>query len=96
MTDFVKHSKDKPRFSLIPLDTLQAVIRVLEHGAAKYGSDNWKKCKDPFEYYDACMRHIMKFVSGEKIDGGEKGSGESHLANAICCLMIWNELEGGE
>ena len=90
MTDFVKHDQQKPRFSLIPLNTLQAVIRVMELGAAKYGADNWKKCTEPIRYYDAAMRHITAFAGGERLDDESK---ESHLAHAICCLMICNELE---
>jgi len=90
MTDFVKHDQKKPRFSLLPLDTLQSVIRVMELGAAKYGADNWHKCTEPKRYYDAAMRHILAFAGGEAMDDE---SGESHLAHAICCLMFWNELE---
>ena len=88
---FVKHDEQKPRFSLIPVDTLQAVIRVLELGAKKYGANNWQKCKEPKRYYDAAQRHLLAYASGETRDDE---SGESHLAHAICCVMFLSELEG--
>ena len=49
-----KHDQSKPRFSLIPVGTLNAVIRVLEFGASKYAENNWQTVPDARRrYYDA-------------------------------------------
>ena len=81
-----KHDQSKPRFSLIPLAPLQDVIAVLEFGARKYGTDNWKHVENPKQrYLDAFMRHTMAYMSGELID---PESGLPHLAHAQCCLLF--------
>lgn len=87
ISEGIKNDKDKPRFSLLPLSELNQVIGVLEFGAKKYAPDNWKKV--PFSedrYFDAAMRHILAFRSGERLD---KESGKNHLAHAVCCLLFW-------
>ena len=90
-TVFVKHDQQKPRFSLIPPDTIKGVMAVLEHGAAKYDADNWCKCTEPIRYYDAAMRHILAWKCGEKLD---TESGLPHLHHALCCLIFLSELDG--
>ena len=81
-----KHDQSKPRFSLIPVGTLNAVIRVLEFGAIKYEENGWQTVPDARRrYYDAMHRHIDAWWQGEKKD---KETGESHLAHAVCCALF--------
>lgn len=81
-----KHDQSKPRHSILPSATLSHVIAVLEFGAGKYGVDNWQQVQNPrTRYYDACMRHIDSWWSGEIND---IESGKHHLAHAICCLLF--------
>ena len=81
-----KHDQSKPRFSLIPNGTLNAVIRVLEFGATKYQAYGWKHVPDAkTRYYDAMQRHIDAWWQGEKKD---RETGESHLAHAVCCTLF--------
>lgn len=81
-----KYDSEKMRFSLIPLAELQDVNKVLEFGAKKYGADNWKKVDNAQErYFNAAMRHILAWQSGELLDDE---SGLPHLAHAQCCLMF--------
>lgn len=81
-----KHDQNKPRYSLLPSATLNHVIAVLEFGADKYGVDNWQQVQNlRTRYYDACMRHIDSWWSGEIND---IESGKHHLAHAICCLLF--------
>jgi len=93
MPEFVKNDSDKLRWSLLPLEPIQDIIRVLMHGSKKYSDDNWKLCKDPNRYYDACVRHISAWRLGESCD---KETGYSHLAHAGCCIlfMLWFEIKG--
>lgn len=95
MIQGVKYDGQKPRFSLIPSETIREVIKALEFGAKKYSVDNWKRVAGArTRYYDAAWRHIDKWWGGEAYDNGDGGSGCHHLANAICCLifLLWFEL----
>ena len=84
--DFVKKDYGKLQWSLLPFEELKDVVKVLMRGAEKYSPDNWKKCDNVTRYKDALMRHVIAYVSGEKIDSE---FGLSHLAHAVCnCLFL--------
>ncbi|ARF50020.1 dATP/dGTP diphosphohydrolase domain-containing protein [Pantoea stewartii] len=88
-----KHDAGKWRFSLLPLCAIRSVIEVLEFGAKKYAPDNWKTVPDArTRYFDATIRHVAAWWSGEKSDSE---SGLPHLAHAICCLLflLWLDEE---
>jgi hypothetical protein len=94
-----KDDQGKPPLSLIPRTALWAEARVMAHGADKYGRDNWRGGMSWSRLIDAALRHITAFADGEDIDNGEGGTGESHLANARCCLAFlieYMEYELGE
>lgn len=80
----MKFDTDKPKWSLLPLGVVAAVVRVLTFGAKKYAPDNWKKI-DPERYYDALFRHVEARRNGERLDPETQ---EHHYAHAICCLMF--------
>jgi hypothetical protein len=82
----VKHDKGKPRMSLVPLECLESVIRVLEFGAEEYSVDNWKTVPGARDrYYDAVHRHMNEWRKGVLID---PKSGEPHLSHAISSLLF--------
>jgi len=87
---YKKHDKGKLRWRLFPFEILTEVVEIFDFGAEKYGVDNWKKCDDWDRYFDAMMRHIMSWRSGEKSD---PESGKHHLSHAVCCaiFLIWSE-----
>ncbi|WP_018694345.1 dATP/dGTP diphosphohydrolase domain-containing protein [Algicola sagamiensis] len=79
---------------LVPVKSMNEVIRVLMFGAKKYAPDNWQKITDPKQrYFNACLRHVNQWREGETLD---KESGRHHLAHAVCCLLfvLWFELRG--
>ena len=89
-TEGVKDSKGKIRWSLLPFEALEPVVRVLNYGAiTKYQFDNWKKVPNKSAYLDAIIRHWVKYRNGEEFDSE---SGESHLANLACdvLFLIWD------
>jgi hypothetical protein len=96
MTEGKKYDMYKPRWSLLPTNTVVQVVNVLEYGANKYGAENWKHVGNArTRYYDAAMRHMESWWKGETLD---EESGENHLAHAMCCLMflMWfDDLELG-
>ena len=82
----IKYDGSKLRYSLLPLDSLQEVVKVLEFGAKKYAPDNWKHVDNAeARYWDAAMRHIVAYKLEDKADSE---TGLSHLAHAICCLLF--------
>lgn len=87
----LKYDSDKLRWDLLPIDTIEDVVKILTFGANKYGPDNWQGL-DNFEdrYYGALMRHITAWRKGEKMD---EESGLSHLAHAMCNLvfLLWKD-----
>lgn len=91
-----KADKQKPRASLLPLGILYQVIAVLEFGARRYAVDNWQHVPDARRrYYDAALRHIEAWWTGEQSD---PESGQHHLAHACACLMflMWFDGRGGD
>jgi hypothetical protein len=81
-----KHDAGKPRFSLLPIGAVRSVVKVLEFGAAKYAPDAWQGVPDARRrYYDAAMRHLDAYWSGERDDSE---SGLPHLAHAACCVLF--------
>lgn len=88
-----KDDLNKRRYSLLPTNTINQVIDVLEYGASdKYEVDNWQKIPDArTRFYNAAMRHIDAWWNGELLDldkGEIKGSQLPHLAHAVCCLLF--------
>lgn len=86
-----KNDAEKTRWDLLPIKSIEAVVRVLQHGAKKYGSDdNWKRVPDAKRrYYAAALRHLFSWWCGEKAD---PETGESHLAHLICCALFLMEI----
>lgn len=68
---------------------LDDVARAFEHGAAKYGVNNWRGIewteKAALEYRSAMLRHLFADAIGERLD---PDSGVSHRAHACASAMI--------
>ena len=65
---FKKFDSGKPRWSLFPIDALQAILKVLTFGAEKYEPNNWCRGCDWSRYYNAAMRHLTDWWF--KVDRG--------------------------
>lgn len=68
---------------------LDDVARAFEHGATKYGVNNWRGIewteKAALEYRSAMLRHLFADAIGERLD---PDSGVSHRAHACASAMI--------
>lgn len=84
-----KHDQEKIRWSLLPWDSVELMVKGLMYGSKKYGDYNWKNVPDSRNrYFAALMRHMLAWFRGEELD---KESGLSHLAHAGCCLLFLME-----
>jgi hypothetical protein len=81
----VKADQGKLQWCLLPLKYLRGVVRVLMKGAAKYSPHNWRAGMPWSQTYNAALRHLDAFWSGEDVD---PETGESHLDHALCCLLF--------
>lgn len=86
MNEGKKDDDGKLRWSLMPYDQLETILKVLEFGTDKYGIDNWKKvyAAKP-RYLNAAMRHLVARMKGHIND---EESGLPHLAHCVCCLLF--------
>lgn len=85
---------NKPRWELLPLPTLEEVVKVYTMGARKYGENTWQNLPDGMARYKAAMlRHLVAYDRGERKDAESGLSPLAHVAwNAIAMLYI--ELQG--
>jgi hypothetical protein len=87
----MKFDTDKRDFTLLPWDSVEQIVQVLEFGAQKYSRDNWRYVEDAkHRYTKAALRHMVAYTKGE-IDDPE--SGMPHLAHLGCCLLFLMELD---
>lgn len=86
-----KSDAGKPDYSLLPMNALESMVKVLTFGANKYSRDNWRDVESAdTRYFSAAMRHLVEHQRGLKND---IESGYPHLAHAACCLFFLLEIE---
>jgi len=86
-----RHNEGKVPLSLLPLDCLEQVARVLNYGSRKYTRDNWRKGQTRDQIADSMLRHLAAQQRGEvrDLESGELHS--AHIAtNAL--FLIWEDL----
>lgn len=81
----VKHDKEKPDLSMVPMEYVSAAARAFQFGATKYQKDNWRQGLQWNRLVAALLRHIYQF--NEVVEKDEE-SGLSHLDHAAACLAM--------
>lgn len=72
----------KPHPSYVPVEIIEAVMRVREYGTQKYHDpDNWK-IVEPERYHDAMLRHVLACWNDPYAVDTE--SGLMHLEHIAC------------
>lgn len=71
--------RGKGRYDLLPMFALDAVAKLMEAGAEKYGDRNWEQGIPNSSFVDSAFRHLNKFVR-EEYD-------EPHLVQAAWNLL---------
>lgn len=83
----VRDDADKRDWSLMPWEAVEEINKVLEFGAKKYSSQNWRNGSG-FSWtrvLSSLMRHTFAWARGEDLD---KESGLSHLAHMGCNVLF--------
>lgn len=91
----IRYNQGKIKWSLMDMDALEPMIRVLEFGASKYSKYNWKKGLPVSEILDSMLRHIQAIMRKEDIDEESNLPHVGHiLANAMfLSYMLKNKPE---
>lgn len=80
-----RYNTGKPDYSLIPFHLLEETAHVFTYGKQKYAAWNWAKGMQWTVPFSCLMRHMFAWFRGERND---QESGYSHLAHAMCNLLM--------
>lgn len=83
----VKFDSGKLDWSLMPLDSVEEILKVLEFGKKKYAAWNWSS-NGGFVYsrvFNSLLRHLFAWFRGEDND---PETNLSHLAHAGCNILF--------
>ena len=81
-----RFGKAKPSMANVPPVALVHLMMAHADGVKKYGQMNWRDTNVPATiYYDAAMRHLMKWLDGQELDAD---SGVHHLGHVMACCAI--------
>lgn len=85
----------KLRWELLPLQTLEEIVKIYTFGADKYGPNTWQNLENGYERYKAALlRHLVSYEKGETYDEESGIHALAHMAwNAIAMLYIAIERE---
>lgn len=86
-TEAIKFDSGKPDWSLVPFESLEGMVRVLEFGAKKYAGWNWTT-GGGFKWtrvIGSSLRHLFAFARGEDND---PESGLSHIYHVQCNMLF--------
>jgi hypothetical protein len=92
----LKYDNGKIDYSLLPLEPIEGLGKVLTFGSQKYEANSWQQVKPKSRYYSAMMRHIIAHLKWEE-EGNtglmlDEESGLPHLDHALCNLVFFREL----
>lgn len=80
-----RYDQDKLDWSLVPMQHLEGMVRVLMFGTKKYAPHNWRKGFPPSRITNSLQRHLNAFNTGEDID---PESGLPHTAHILCNALF--------
>lgn len=80
-----KYDGGKLRYDLLPWESVDEVVKVLNYGAAKYSPNNWRGGFEWGRVFAAATRHLKAWWLGEDLD---PESGLHHLAHCSCDILF--------
>lgn len=89
----LRYNEGKNRLELLPTEWNWALGLVMTRGAIKYATRNWERGMAWSTMVGCTLRHVFKFVAGERYD---PESGCHHLAHAAwnCLGLMSYDLRG--
>ena len=81
----VKHDAEKLPMDLLDPLALEGLAAVLQFGARKYASHNWRGGISYSRLFAALLRHTFAILRGQYID---EESGLPHVDHIGCCWMF--------
>lgn len=87
LKEAIKFDANKSDWSMMPWDSVEEILKVLEFGKQKYSAWNWAQ-GEGFKYsriFNSLLRHMFAWFRGEDSD---PESGLSHLAHAGCNILF--------
>lgn len=81
----VKNDQDKLPLDLLDPVALEGLAAVLQFGAKKYASHNWRGGINWARLLAALLRHTFAILRGEVVD---PESGLPHIDHVGCCWMF--------
>ena len=92
-SEAARFDEGKIRHDLMPPWSLDQIAKVYTYGTIKYDDDNWWKGMPWKKVIGPMLRHIWKWLRGEKLDDE---SGLHHLAHAAWqCLALMEYEKNG-
>lgn len=89
-TGGIRHDQDKLNWSLVPMEHLEGMVRVLMFGAKKYDAHNWRKGLTYSRITNSLQRHLNAFNAGETLD---PESNLPHTAHILCNALFLAGME---
>ena len=81
----------KGRFDLLPCHAVTRLAQLFENGAVKYGDDNWRKGMPLNRYLDSALRHLIKFMDGQR----DEDHATAVIWNMMCLVESQKIIEDG-
>lgn len=86
-TTAIKFDEGKRDWSLLPWESIEEILKVLEFGATKYSA--WNFCSngglEHQRVLNASFRHLIAYQKGEDLD---PETGLSHLSHLGCNILF--------
>jgi len=80
-----RNDQDKLDWSLVPMEHIEGMVRVLEFGKIKYAAHNWRKGLKYSRITNSLQRHLNAFQQGEEND---PESGLPHVDHILCNALF--------
>jgi 5'(3')-deoxyribonucleotidase len=84
-TTAVKYDQGKLEWDLLPFEVIKDIVWIFMYGKNKYKKDNWKLKFKFSKIFNATMRHLTDWQTGENND---IETGKSHLVHAATNLIF--------
>ena len=83
--------ENKGRYDLLPCHAMERLAKHFEAGSKKYSDNNWRKGMPLNRYLDSALRHLFKFMDGER----DEDHAIASAWNIMCLIETEHMIEEG-